>query len=292
MSKAGHNTLKVRLSFREMQKDKHKLNVFLRALKRVQELPPDNPNSFWVISGYHGTPYVDRETELPDDAPEWGGWCQHKNVLFPTWHRAYVLRFEQALQAVSPDDDVTLPYWDSTSEETLREGIPRILCEPLVEIDGEMVRNPMKSYILPRAIGDKESSPTSFAQKPEGYETVRYPFSGICNPPEAKKKADEHNAAVSALEDDPCNLLNLNLKYWLKIGFRPTDNPSGTLDKYRECLKTPNYNAFSNTSSASYSQMYTSLESPHDEMHLAVGGYHVNPGKFIDSYYLICSSVY
>lgn len=36
----------------------------------------------------------------------------HQNSAFGPWHRYYLLRFEQALQAVNPT--VTLPYWDWT----------------------------------------------------------------------------------------------------------------------------------------------------------------------------------
>ncbi|HEX8091144.1 MAG TPA: tyrosinase family protein [Blastocatellia bacterium] len=36
----------------------------------------------------------------------------HQNSAFGPWHRYYLLRFEQALQAVDPT--VTLPYWDWT----------------------------------------------------------------------------------------------------------------------------------------------------------------------------------
>src|SRR5262245_56641074 len=36
----------------------------------------------------------------------------HQNSAFCPWHRYYLLRFEQALQAVDPS--VTLPYWDWT----------------------------------------------------------------------------------------------------------------------------------------------------------------------------------
>ena len=51
----------------------------LIGFQRLQQLRTDNPYSFWAIGGFHGLPYVKSEG--------WGGWCNHGNVLFPTWHR-------------------------------------------------------------------------------------------------------------------------------------------------------------------------------------------------------------
>lgn len=44
----------------------------------------------------------------------------HGNPRFLPWHRIYLLKFEQALQAIHPD--VTLPYWDWTKPS--QQGIP------------------------------------------------------------------------------------------------------------------------------------------------------------------------
>ncbi|XP_035667639.1 tyrosinase-like [Branchiostoma floridae] len=41
----------------------------------------------------------------------------HEGVGFPTWHRAYVLEFERAVQEVNDDSDWTLPYWDWSAAE-------------------------------------------------------------------------------------------------------------------------------------------------------------------------------
>lgn len=61
----------------------------------------EDPNSYWVIAGYHGSPLPPFDAENPDVAPPfvwWGGYCHHANVLFPLWHRAYVQHLEDALR--------------------------------------------------------------------------------------------------------------------------------------------------------------------------------------------------
>lgn len=72
-----------------------------RAWKGIQELPIDDPNSYWVIAGYHGIPLAPFDPSQPFVAPPfswWGGFCHHGNVLFPMWHRAYVQHLENALR--------------------------------------------------------------------------------------------------------------------------------------------------------------------------------------------------
>ena len=54
--------------------------------------------SFFQVSGIHGLPNVpwdgatDGQTNLTSF--EWGGYCTHESVIFPTWHRPYVMLYE------------------------------------------------------------------------------------------------------------------------------------------------------------------------------------------------------
>ena len=68
-----------------------------------------------MIGGYHGEPFRGAGW---GNASYWGGYCNHGNVLFPTWHRAYLLRLEDALRSIPGCEDVTLPFWDETSDES------------------------------------------------------------------------------------------------------------------------------------------------------------------------------
>jgi Common central domain of tyrosinase len=44
--------------------------------------------------------------------------------VFPTWHRAYVLRLETALREseVAGADNIAMPYWDEADDVTFQEG--------------------------------------------------------------------------------------------------------------------------------------------------------------------------
>ena len=284
--------VRVRMSVRELceQKNKSKLNAFLRAWKRIKELPANDPNSFWVIAGYHGEPFSKvSSTEISADGKDrhWGGYCQHMNVLFPTWHRFYVLRLENALRSVCPDDDVTMAYWDETSEKTLQEGIPDLLTSEKVEIDGQECENPLRSFTLPKDIGfghDDPGEADEYYRKPIGYTTVRYPFSGIQSPESAAEIANVHNKRVVEIIDHPVKALNENIRFWLKHPGSPDHKRDYKL--FKECLDAPNYNAFSNIQSATYwstrkHYKSVSLEQPHNDIHLAVGGftYFTDDGK-------------
>jgi tyrosinase len=48
--------------------------------------------------------------------PTTGGNRAHQGPVFLPWHRLYLRRLEQAIQAVSRDPDAALPYWDWTTD--------------------------------------------------------------------------------------------------------------------------------------------------------------------------------
>jgi tyrosinase len=59
--------------------------------------PQSNQLSQFGLGGIHGLPNVQwggsGGTE-PVSQDQWGGYCTHGNVLFPTWHRPYVALYE------------------------------------------------------------------------------------------------------------------------------------------------------------------------------------------------------
>ncbi|KAI1153996.1 hypothetical protein F4825DRAFT_222893 [Nemania diffusa] len=246
------------------------------AFERIKALPADDPDSFFTIASYHGIPG--------------GFFCHHGDPLFPTWHRAYLYTLEKSLQNQVPG--VALPYWQEIF--AIKEGdpsfvIPTILTdETYTYANGQTVPNPLKSYTLQKAIEDTHSEPGKEGfpySKPEGYATVRFPFAGLMTP-EYIERTEEHNREWSSRPiSETTELLNVNVATWLVKSSYITSNgkrlEAGLKYKYERCLYATSYTAFSNTTSANLwnqknkDSFVMSLESPHNGMHLAIGGIQV-----------------
>jgi hypothetical protein len=83
---------------------------FVNALEAMMQNQKDESgqeinqsSEFFRLAGYHGWP---------------NDYCVHRQELFPGWHRAYLVDFEQSLKAadvkLGGDGNVSLPYWDWT----------------------------------------------------------------------------------------------------------------------------------------------------------------------------------
>lgn len=282
---------RVRRSLTEVQndytsgKDKKSLENLMRAWKGIKELPPTDPHSFFMLGGFHGEPF--RGGGWGSSA-YWGGYCNHGNVLFPTWHRVYLLKLEEALQSIPGCGDVMLPFWDECSPESLAGGIPWALTADTFVLDGKTIPNPLKSFTFNQNITDFINGDNPNYSKPAGYTTVRYPLSGLVGSDADRAATKKHNDQYPDYATN-VNLLNTNVMNWLNsvivVDGKPQPGPS-IKAKFASCLNAPNYTVFSNTSSAAQwnndaapgSPSVTPLESPHNDMHLAVGGFDV-PGQ-------------
>jgi tyrosinase len=272
---------RVRRSIQDIQNDydngnKNELEDLMRAWKGIKELPPTDPNSFFMIGGYHGEPFRGAGW---GNSSYWGGYCNHGNVLFPTWHRAYLVRLEEALRSIPRCADVTLPFWDECSPDSVAKGIPSALTQKDFSLDGQTIANPLRSFVFTHGITDNLSPfPDTDYSKPQGYETVRYPLSGLVGPGDiAATKA--HNAKYPDY-DTNVKLLNDNIVAWLNTDIVINGQRVGgkVKDRYASCLDAPNFTVFSNTTSAAAwfddtNARVVPLESPHNSIHLAVGGF-------------------
>ena len=191
-----------------------------------------------------------------------------------------------------------MPYWDETSEASLKDGIPDILTQEnftfsKADYNGELagctIKNPLRSFVLPMALSDDMNFPTEgdtnhMYAKPKGYETVRYPLSGLVGTAEAREATEKHNNKFK--NKDIVKLLNQNIKKWLNGVPPEKPKPTKPADKfsvykrYEKCLEAPNYTVFSNTTSAAAwnrgskaADDVIALEDPHNDVHLAVGGF-------------------
>jgi tyrosinase len=283
------NNSRVRESLTDLQQkyvngDKKPLEDLMRAWKGIKELPASDPRSFFVLGGYHGEPF--RGAGWGNNA-YWGGYCQHGNVLFPVWHRIYLYQLEEALRSIPGCQDVSLPFWDECSEDSRKNGIPWALTAETFDLDGQTIPNPLRSYSFPVNVVDHISGDAPNYSKAAGYETVRYPYSGLVGTPEDRAASEAHNAqwpypqAVTAL--------NSNVTAWLnsEIVIDGKTVSTGVYQAYVDSLDAPNYTVFSNTTSAANWNdndpiTRVPLENPHNKVHLAVGGFDY-PGQGDDS---------
>jgi tyrosinase len=147
---------------------------------------------------------------------------------------------------------------------------------------------------LPVTITDNVSTDHGFYTKPKGYETVRFPFSGLQGTDDAKKISERHNRQYTY--EKGVQLLNQNIVNWLTLRtvnippdsvHRHSPVKAGVHQKFIDCLNAPNYTVFSNTTSMQqWNELHdgppvVALEDPHNSIHLAVGGYDVTslPGQ-------------
>lgn len=293
--------LRVRRSLIDLQNDfkngkPAELEKLMIAWQFIKNLPATDPNSFMSLGGFHGEPFIWRGSY---DGNYWGGYCNHGNIFFPTWHRVYLHKLEMALQSVPGCESVMLPYWDQTYKIMVDGkltflGVPSVLTDEYFTFsDGTTIPNPLKSFKLPVALNDWIEKDAY--SKPEGYETVRFPLSGLVGTPADRMASENYNMAFNITGTNVVDhkktsaMLNENVTGWLSgsveihEGFDPTKPyvPEGSFrggidEAYHRCLDNPHYTTFSNNTSRNElnktDKTAQSLESPHGSIHLAVGG--------------------
>ena len=257
------------MSVRDLQKPENSVfrYAFLKAFNTIKNLPPENLDCYWNIASINAQPFDVMRTTAANSTKILRGYSQHENVLFLPWYRAYLVHLESALIRNAPEAEkplVALPFWDSTSEESMTLGLPDLLMDDYVTIDGNdnQIPNPLLGYTLPKAITLAESDP-KFA-KPVGYTTRRYPFSSLrdsYNPENETPKAKIQNNYIFQNFKSPKVYLQENVIYALN---------NGVEDAFSNSLDIEGYNSFSNVKSQGENQ--TSLEEASNRVLEALGG--------------------
>ncbi|KAF9558305.1 hypothetical protein EC968_007187 [Mortierella alpina] len=229
------------------------MDNLIRAFDAIQKLPPDDPNSYFMV----------------------------------------VHRMEQALQSRLPGVPLALPYWDETDSTSLKHGIPKIFLQKTYTFSDNSgtIPNPLYSYKFQANVIDRAIQDVNYS-KYINYETVRYPFSGLVGPDDIDQ-TNAHNDQMHENGEDWTNgKLNGNIINWLNsptfINSRGKTVEAGTHEKYKKCLAASNYTVFSNRTSATHwnderlgdphfphFQSVVSLEITHDSIHLAIGGFDI-----------------
>jgi len=240
-----------RLEIATFVQDKRQFSLYIQALQEMYS--GSDTESFYQIGGIHGLPYIDWN-QSPRDGQN--GYCVHGTVLFPTWHRPYVVVFEQVINKLAvkiaadykiDNDqwtkaaiDLRQPFWDWGKEETTIPP-PEVISLEKVEIinsDGAtvLVDNPFLFYKF------KTGQTSTFPSPYQDWDiTLRNPTS---QDPDATTDVEALKSVLLSAQEQ--NIYNAN-----------------------RIFSITEWNPFSNHSSGTGSA--NSLESAHDSIHVQVG---------------------
>ncbi|KAF2006059.1 Di-copper centre-containing protein, partial [Amniculicola lignicola CBS 123094] len=159
------------MELRELEKTKEMWNLFLLAMTDFQKMDQNTIDSWFQIAGIHGMPWADWDGVHASTADRSlnTGYCTHNNLLFSTWHRPYLVLFEQKLQKIATGiankfpsatrakyqdaaKRLRLPFWDwAKNVPTTEPVVPTSLSVEKVSVtlsDGSsaQIDNPLYDY--------------------------------------------------------------------------------------------------------------------------------------------------
>ncbi|KAH9980148.1 hypothetical protein BGW80DRAFT_483046 [Lactifluus volemus] len=251
-----------RREINDLISDDKQFSLYIQALTLIQSKKQSDTFSHFSISGIHGQPFVRWEgaggtTAVPGS--EFGGYCTHGSVLFPTWHRPYVALYEQVMQThalniakhyqVDTDswrtaaENLRAPYWDWATPDNIIPP-PEIISLQTVSIttfDGSTipVMNPLYQYKF-HPIEETFYPPFKLWQN-----TLRHP-----NPPGSPD-------ATTDVQDLRDHLSSIQ-----------SDVTGGT---WRLLTQVTDWNEFSNHTPNDGGSAINSLEAIHDNIHTHTG---------------------
>ncbi|KAL1870506.1 hypothetical protein Daus18300_005194 [Diaporthe australafricana] len=263
----GSGPVPVRPNIRDLQKDPDRWSLYILALDMMQWTDQSQPTSWFSITGIHGVPFEPWNGVDPTPGNEMAGYCQHQDILFPTWHRAYVALYEQEL--CSRMQFIATAY---TGDSKNRLEAAAADCRAPYFDWAALPPSTMDS-MLPASIGD---NPKINVSGPHGTQTIANPlFSYAFNPPNPGVFQDvapwadwtaTRRAPTSAASDALSNnsAINANLvRYTVQNQQR----------LYNLFTNYDNFTIFSNEGWAANTTSYDSLESLHDNVHALLGGF-------------------
>ncbi|KAI0505261.1 hypothetical protein F5B22DRAFT_640025 [Xylaria bambusicola] len=256
-----------RLEIRELQKNHDQWNLYLLALSWMQYTSQDSPFSWYQIAGIHGAPGLTWGDVAPLPGNDNIGYCHHVSILFPTWHRPYLVLYEQTLYNIIqfiaslwPPEDIDrvqdaarsfrIPYWDWAVAPPPGESVLPLSIggSSAVNVTGpngiQSISNPLFSFTF------KPFNGSIFADSPynKWNETKRAPH------PNTDPNAISNNSFVASSLDNHL--------------------PSYQQRLYNLFANYPNYSHFSNEGwmNESNNGTFDSIESLHDSVHTIGGG--------------------
>ncbi|KAK7409406.1 hypothetical protein QQX98_008415 [Neonectria punicea] len=182
---------------------KKQWTLYVLALERFKNLPVEKKLSYFQVAGIHAFPSLTWDEGEPKQGR---GYCVHGKSTFPTWHRIYMLLFEQLvwkhMKAIIDEwklpeeedanwrkeaDNWRLPYWDWARKQMYAESfaLPHVLTTDIVAIyppeskkqqytDTGNYPNPLYGFDNPEK-HDGTEQPRPFGNMPQGKEKYRIP---------------------------------------------------------------------------------------------------------------------
>ncbi|KAL8832127.1 MAG: hypothetical protein Q9191_000449 [Dirinaria sp. TL-2023a] len=182
--------------FSKDENDLNQRSLFIYALEALMSMDPDDMFSYFGIAGIHGQPLIPWDTSAKKE----NDYCAHGETKFATWHRPYLLLYEQRLYEVmldlipgtfaSSDQEAMfraaktwrLPYWDwavkkpdwdpenpenpKNLEPKVGLNVPYLLTLQNVQVKTmsgyAIVPNPMWKFVLP--LNQKSPEKATFGQ--------------------------------------------------------------------------------------------------------------------------------
>ncbi|PPQ98988.1 hypothetical protein CVT26_014415 [Gymnopilus dilepis] len=252
-----------RLEINDFVKHEKFFSLYVQALHLLQTRgTQDDPGSFFQIGGIHGIPYTAWDGVMGDkpvnaSAPS-GGYCNHGNVLFPTWHRPYVALYEQMIQKYAKEvattythdcaawvqaaEELRQPYWDWAANAVPPDEVVALSKVTITGPHGQKITvdNPIYSYTF------HPIDPSFPEELKHRKSTIRYPTS-----------IEDPNATVDVAK------LKLTLAAM---------QPQYTTNTYNMLTRARTWRAFSNEGAGDDGVTVNSLEAIHGLVHFGIGG--------------------
>ncbi|KAJ2985275.1 hypothetical protein NUW58_g5624 [Xylaria curta] len=290
--------------------DRIQLTLFILAWEELQKMDYHDKLSYFRIAGVHAAPYATWDDGQPPRSHE-ESYCVHNKITFPTWHRVYLLLFEQRLHEVMIEiinkripghckKDWTkaacewrLPYWDFALLRDLQKlSLPRLCMTDKVDIilfhHDKPVKtcynNPIYKFTTPIPMG-KLDPPFAVQATVLSDEGLTYSWDKCTATTKyGLHKGSDFNTATDHGQHVEKSNLALNVHPWLEDNEGPK-NPNPRLQSLRhevQRLFTYDFTAWGCFASTIYGGKGTpptdflSLEFIHNNIHAWVGGIDVN----------------
>ncbi|KIK59858.1 hypothetical protein GYMLUDRAFT_44328 [Collybiopsis luxurians FD-317 M1] len=249
-----------RLEINDFVKKEDHFSLYILALQSIYSGKSQSEiDSFFQIGGIHGLPYIswDGSGSEPVDPDAWEGYCTHGSVLFPTFHRPYVLLIEQAIQraAISIANTYTVnkaqyqnaalnlrqPYWDWARNPIPPPEVISLDTVTITNPNGQRISvpNPLRRYTFHPI---DPSFPEPYSSWPT---TLRHP---LTESPNAKDSVTQLKQVLTSA------------------------GPQIRSKTFNLLTRVRTWPAFSNHTPGDGGSASNSLEGIHDGIHVDVGG--------------------